>query len=56
MSNATAAARKGGRFVVRCDEYTTKPFATEAAARREMDAIVAAGHCHCEHEVVPLSV
>lgn len=54
MSPKAPAARKGGRFAVRCDEYTTKPVPTEAAARAAMEAIVTAGRCYCEHEVVNL--
>jgi len=53
MSKAPAV-RKGGRFVVRCVEYTTKPVATEATARAALDAIVKAGHCRYDHEVVNL--
>lgn len=55
MGRKAPAAHSGGRFVVRCEEYTTKPVATEAAALRAMEAIVQAGHCQGQHEVVRLT-
>lgn len=43
------------RWVVQCDDYTTKPLPTEAAARRMQEQIEQANRCRSEHRVVQVA-
>lgn len=40
------------RWVVRCDDYTTKPYRTQADAERAVERIVRQGACRHAHEVI----
>lgn len=47
----TAAGATQSKWVVECCEWTSKPFATKAAAERALALIKLAGVCRQKHEV-----
>jgi hypothetical protein len=46
-----SAGTTQSKWVVQCCEWTTKPFATKAAAERALAIIEQAGDCRQKHEV-----
>jgi hypothetical protein len=40
------------KWVVRCDDYTSRPFSTEQAAVHTAESIAELGECQHDHEVI----
>jgi hypothetical protein len=43
-------------FVVKCDDWTTKPAKTREDAERVLASIEHAGHCANTHEIVAMAI